>query len=874
MFKHLIAAAIAVLAAFPLFAQLVIDFEREAVTARVTPQATTAWIANTLAPGGGGIRMFNLITDADGDGIVRWEHPGGYLPYGTWCVVDMSSGAIHGRARMSDTPPLTPLMANFLRDSAGNYSWVELPEGVDNPVLMWVRPGVGAWAYYGFSNLSTRLVFPVSRMGPLAGPRSAVPAGFEKGDIFVYIGEALIGEFFAGGTVDERLEAAATEPSRITMQPWPSLESNSTARVELRRGGSTNRQATVRYTTADASAVAGVHYEATSGTVTFLPGDISKIIEIPLIDDDAWLDAAGFRFVLSDATGATLQLPRTDIVSIVDDDPVPLLAMGMAEVPEGGPGEHQLQVPVRLTGTRNAPATVHWRARRSDTGSSVEGRLVFAPDVTKQNIVLLYEGNTAPNADLAFEVTARLGSGVQTGQAFVVDDDSLGITPRDITVQESAGNALIPLTLSAASPTPVSVKYSTSSETAWRDYEFTSGTLTFAPGETLKYVSVPIVQELVYEWPENFRIRLHDAADGVVIRRSSAIVTIEDDDTRPPFTTFAVPGREGERYVILAVEAAPGLLESAVPLSFRIIPGSARENTDFEPVGEWKFTLLSSTYYFELPIINDTVPEQPETLSFEIFDPANPEVVLATAETTIEDDDSPLTPTVTISDVTVREGDAFASFDITMSAPWSETVTFRADTVRGTAEPGDDYEPFHILVTLQPGQTSTTIRVPLLEDTRNEVQESFSVWLTRPTNAMVDPEGIARIIDNDGSDVVPVPGVTAQNISIAENGGSARFELRLSAPQTQRVSVEWHTLDGTAEATQDYEPRAGTLRFEPGETMKTIEIPLLDDADVEEPETFVLRLSSGDARIEDAEPVCTIANDDDAAKGRRRSARH
>ena len=74
-----------------------------------------------------------------------------------------------------------------------------------------------------------------------------------------------------------------------------------------------------------------------------------------------------------------------------------------------------------------------------------------------------------------------------------------GLYVRDAVVDASAGTVRVPVLLGgpagAASASTVSVKYTTSngSAVAGTDYTASSGTLTFGPGETVKNITVPII---------------------------------------------------------------------------------------------------------------------------------------------------------------------------------------------------------------------------------------------------------------------------------------------------------------------------------------------------------------------------------------------
>src|SRR5215212_6969997 len=96
-----------------------------------------------------------------------------------------------------------------------------------------------------------------------------------------------------------------------------------------------------------------------------------------------------------------------------------------------------------------------------------------------------------------------------------------------------------------------------------------------------------------------------------------------------------------------------------------------------------------------------------------------------------------------------------------------------------------------------------------------------------------------------------------------------------------RGSVGWEAEGGTSKRGGGEggrggagEHRAGVVTFAPGETAKTIVVPIAGDAVHEETETFTVWLSNGDGlTIPDASAVCTIA-DDDPERTKRRTSRH
>ena len=78
--------------------------------------------------------------------------------------------------------------------------------------------------------------------------------------------------------------------------------------------------------------------------------------------------------------------------------------------------------------------------------------------------------------------------------------------------------------------------------------------------------------------------------------------------------------------------------------------------------------------------------------------------------------------------------------------------------------------------------------------------------------------------------------------SVMEAGGSAKVVVLRGGPLAGPVSVDYYTVDGTADAPADYTETKGTLVFGDGEEQKVIEIPIIDDDSYEPDENFFVKL--------------------------------
>jgi hypothetical protein len=112
---------------------------------------------------------------------------------------------------------------------------------------------------------------------------------------------------------------------------------------------------------------------------------------------------------------------------------------------------------------------------------------------------------------------------------------------------------------------------------------------------------------------------------------------------------------------------------------------------------------------------------------------------------------------------------------------------------------------------------------------------------------------------------------SAASYSVSETAGSATVTVTRAGPALGTASVAYSTSDGSATSPSDYTPVSGTLSFAAGQRSATFSVPIVDDADFEQPESLNVALSvpvGGAASL--AEPsaaTVTIDSDDPAPPG-------
>ena len=145
------------------------------------------------------------------------------------------------------------------------------------------------------------------------------------------------------------------------------------------------------------------------------------------------------------------------------------------------------------------------------------------------------------------------------------------------------------------------------------------------------------------------------------------------------------------------------------------------------------------------------------------------------------------------------------------------------------------------------------IRAPLGKATEGRCRQAAPKFITALTN----------VTGTTG-------GPTPPTILIADSEGFERaeasvdFTVTLDRASNDTVTVDYGTSAGTATAAQDYTTTSGTVTFAPGDTAKTIAVPIIDD-DVEDGgETFTVTLSNPtNATLRNRTATGTIHNNDD-----------
>ena len=613
----------------------------------------------------------------------------------------------------------------------------------------------------------------------------------------------------------------------------------------------------VRVVTRDGTAKAGADYRGLDTNLVFLANEGSKSIQVPTyLDTVANERTEAYRAVLLSIQDAAA-LDTTADAWIVDQNPKPVLVIdSIAPVDES---DTTIRFWVRLSQVSALPvqvgfATVAGTATDNQDFKDTSGILTIpamtsgVPLPARILADLLDEDSLETFQMRIHGVVDPSLADIQDsiGLAGILDNDpppSISVNDTSVlepAAQGAATGATFTVRLDAPSGRTVTVAWRTVDSTAKfaeKDYASANGTLTFAPGQTSKTVSVNVLGDTLDEYTEYFKVVLSNPSNAL-LGDPVGIGGITDNDTAPALKINDPVVREGHLIDVRAnfvatLERPSGkdvTIHWATRDSTAKSTGALGSDTYDFVSGSGDVTIPAGARSVAIPVTvkADNFGEPTESFSLILSPVAN--VELGRSDTvgvaTLLDDNG--LPALYIDSVApVVEADSTITFHLRLQFPRSDTIHVKIRTAAGTATPGEDYVDSSVTIAIPPTKTSYDLNIRILDDRFNEPDtESFTVKLVEADSANIqDSTGLASLLDDD----LP-PTVSVLDGSVVEPAAwgavdSLRMKVVLSAISHVPASVEWRTQDGSAKGNLDYFPSQGTLLFSSGDSVLLVSIP-------------------------------------------------
>jgi chitinase len=397
---------------------------------------------------------------------------------------------------------------------------------------------------------------------------------------------------------------------------------------------------------------------------------------------------------------------------------------------------------------------------------------VFPPGVHSQTITVPIYGDRKGEADeyLTINLANPEGALLRRGsaQVTILDDEphvsidhSFYDDPLNV-VEGDVGNTPteFTVTLSKAYDQEVTVDYYTSTGHI-NDIIAASGTLTFAPGETEKTITVQVINDLIHEDLEAFNVYLTNPSFNTYLGNGAGYCYIEDNDPLPTVSINDVSvteGNSGTKTLTFTVTLS-AIAQYEVGIDYTTSDGTATTaNKDYVArSGAVYIDAGELTTTVKITVRGDTKSEQDELFFVNLLSAGGAAIADSHGVGTILNDDSgPIaTPKLRIGNAAVTEGQSgtkLMQFTVTLSSASEAAVEVKYTTRNGTARvSNNDYQAASGTLTFAPGETTKTIFIEINGDKKKETDEFFYILLSSAKGASFADSLGKGIIRNDDS---------------------------------------------------------------------------------------------------------------------------
>jgi len=440
-----------------------------------------------------------------------------------------------------------------------------------------------------------------------------------------------------------------------------------TVAMTLTRTGGSSGEVRTTVTLGGGTATPWGDYNPTSIDVTFGNGDTTaKVITIPIINDLHIDGGETFNLTLSNPVGGAVlganSVARVTIQESGDGTPVyyrtkaatwtdaqaQAVALGGNLVTINDPTENQFLVSAFGTSEyfwigytdaaqegvwkwvdNQQSAYTNWAGGEPNNSGGNEDYSVF-------NWGGAGNWNDLPNIgwnSTLFSGIVEVINGVST---IAIADTSI--------IEDGTNSVTLTVTLTGITTKTFAVDYAVApvSATANADYTAVTGTLTFAPGESVKTITIPLLDDFLDEGNETFTVNLSNVTGGAVLGKSSATVTLLQPTPVLSLTqaTYSL-NESGVPIASVTVVRSAGSVDPAVSATISFTNGTASSSDYTNTPITVNFASGETIKTIQIPITDDLIFEGNETFNLALTNPsANTSLgTQQTATVTIVDND-------------------------------------------------------------------------------------------------------------------------------------------------------------------------------------------------------------------------------------------
>jgi hypothetical protein len=334
----------------------------------------------------------------------------------------------------------------------------------------------------------------------------------------------------------------------------------------------------------------------------------------------------------------------------------------------------------------------------------------------------------------------------------------------------------------------------------------------------------------------------------------------------PPSVQLSMPqylvDKVKNETVVFVTRAASSL--GAISVSYQTQNGTAIAGQDYTAVsGTLQWNNGDTTpKEIKIPLLENIFFSKGKNLTLSLFNPTGGAILgsNSTAKIQISDKLAETTPDSASSTLqllanryAITEADGQINITVERVGDNRRAIAVDYVTQDETAIASQDYTATQGTLQWDIGDSQTkTVTIPLIIDPNPEVNETFNLSLSNPTNSAqlgVPATAKITILDSLGDPATTLfPGqlqFTTPHYQVLEDGNNVILTVSRIQGNHGAISVDYKTQDGTATATQDYTAVQDSLTWANGDTTdKNIFIPIRTDVLPEGDETFSVYLAN------------------------------
>jgi hypothetical protein len=602
------------------------------------------------------------------------------------------------------------------------------------------------------------------------------------------------------------------------------VESAGVATITVSRTGNPLIPESIEYATSAGSATAGSDYTQSTGTLTFGIGEMSKTVDVPIVDDQSYElpNPETLQVTLDNATNLnssdpSLQPnigPNSPATLSIQDDDVPTFSFSSSTyaVNEPSTGTTTLDVTVNRGGATYVPADVV--VSDLGTGSAAAGTdyVGFSPttvhfdagDTSKPfTVTVKHDGATTGNQTLDLGLALN-GTQVDTAELSFVDHEStvpsVQFSHPTFSVNEAAGTASVTVSLAGPdAPGDVTVHYATSDDTATvagGDYTATSGDLTIPQGQRSGTITVPIASDNVPEDDETFTVTLTSSdTNSILGSPDTAKVTIVDDDSPGTleFSAQRYDVNETAGHATITVNRIGGS-SGPVSVDYTTVDGTAKQPGDYGTTsGTLTFAGGETQKTFEIPVAWDGRQEGDETVTIQLSNFASDDDPSAVKAAVLHIADDGASGPVQFSAASYSVSERAGSATITVNRSGGSLGGPVTVDYAGT-------DGMHGTLTFGPGEASKAFQVPVVDDNVHTGARTVNLTLSNPgggTSLGGQATAALSITDDEPASSpstdknAPKLAITAKKLQKALTAKKLVFKVRSNEAASLKITLKF-----------------------------------------------------------------------------------